>query len=193
MDSLIGGLPDSSEVLSEAPISLHPWQQLAAFWAIYWPATVAGTILGAYAFAFHFSGEHAYFDHRFAYALYDSLAVFILEAVVMHRLVRKNFRSFHLEVVRRSGERRRAFSMREAILVWWRFVSPQVFVWGAVWLLALFAAEMFSRPGVNLWLRPESNLSMVLFSPFMLGRAAVTEAMRRPYPGFRLEAYRGPR
>jgi len=169
---------------SEAPgwhISLAWRQKLAAYWSISWPALIASYSLVILLTSLYSVGQLA--GHFFAIGVVGNAAFFAAQAISTQRLVRKNYRSFRVEVRREDGQRVRRLSIREAGLVWLWILGPQlalllitsIIVW---WYDTLPAQTVQSISSLSLWLR------FLLVGPY-----AVDLAVRAKYPGFQLEAY----
>ena len=98
--------------------------------------------------------------------------------------MRKNYRTFRIEVLRHDGVRNRALSLREGSLVWLWILGPQLALFLAASLIAMFYAAkvpretMRSISAVVLWLR------ILLAGPY-----GIRLAMDAGYPGFRLQGY----
>jgi hypothetical protein len=170
---------------SEAPgwkIHLAWAQKLAAYWSICWPAWLVSWIL-----AFLSTSIYSVSDLKYrlpVIAIGGNLLFFGIQAVLIHRLVRKNYRSFRVEVIRGDGQRSRRLSTREVLRVWLWIMGPQlallltaslvVWCYGA----KLPPGTVRSITSLSLWLR------ILLVGPY-----AVDLALRVNYPGFRLQAY----
>lgn len=160
---------------SETPgwhIKLTWGQKVAAYWSISWPAWVASFIL-----------VDLFRDSVFVIPL-KNLAFFGVQAVLTHRLVRKNYRSFRVDVVRDDGQRSRRLSMREATMVWLWILAPQL-------AFILILSVVFW--GYRAKLPPEIVRGIpswsVLLEFLVVGPYAVDLALRAKYAGFRLEPY----
>jgi len=105
-------------------ISIAWRQKVAAFWSISWPAWIGsmGLIIGLT------SGYSVDLlqDNFSVIALGGNLAFFAIQALLTRRLVRKNYRSFRLYVVRDDGSKSRNLSIREAVSVWLWILWPQL-------------------------------------------------------------------
>lgn len=117
-------------------------------------------------------------------ALGGNLAFFVIQALLTGRLVRKNYRSFRLYVVRDDGSKSRKLSIREAVPVWLWILGPQlvlllivsVVVW--FWGTRLPSDTVRAFPSMSLWLR------FLVVGPYAVGLA-----LRPKYPVFRLDAH----
>jgi hypothetical protein len=123
-------------------------------------------------------------DNFSVIALGGNLAFFAIQALLTRRLVRKNYRSFRVYVVRDDGTKSRNLSIREAVSVWLWILGPQfallllvsVVVWFCGAKLPLDTVRGFSS--MSLWLR------FLVIGPYAAGLA-----LRPKYPTFRLEAH----
>ena len=123
-------------------------------------------------------------DNFSTIALGGNLVFFPIQALLTRRLVRKNYRSFRLYVVREDGTQSRKLSIREAVSVWLWILWPQlallllvsvvVWFWGA--RLPPDTVRRFSS--MSLWIR------FLVIGPYAVGLA-----LRPKYPAFRLEAH----
>jgi len=123
-------------------------------------------------------------DNFSVIALGGNLAFFAIQALLTRRLVRKNYRSFRLYVVRDDGSKSRNLSIWEAVSVWLWILWPQlallllmsvvVWFWGAK--LPPDTVRGFSS--MSLWIR------FLVIGPYAVGLA-----LRPKYPAFRLEAH----
>ena len=158
-------------------IKLSWGQNLAAFWSITWPALVGFLVL--------FSGYSPglFQEHLFA-NVGAKLAIFGMQAILTRRLVRKNYRSFRVYVVREGGERTRRLSIRETASVWLRIFMPQL-----VYYLLWFVIYLWGRTKIPLdTLRAISEIGVWL-QIFFVGPYGVDLAVRAKYPTFRLQPY----
>jgi hypothetical protein len=198
MDCPTCGLANPSEALrcdcgydfkvkepSETPgwrIDLAWRQKVAAFWSISWPAWVASFTLALLVTSLYPVSDLA--QHLPAISLGGNLLFFGIQAVLTRRLVRKNYRSFRVEILRDDGRPSRMLSVRQAIHVWLWILAPQLalllssslIVW---WYGAKIPPETVrSISSLTLWLR------FLVVGPY-----AVDLALRAKYAGFRLQAY----
>lgn len=122
-------------------------------------------------------------ENSFVLALGAHLAFFAIQALLTPRLVRKNFRSFHLYVLREDGSKGRKLSIRDALSVWqWIFV-PQL----AFFVLASLAVSFLETRVAPDAVRGFSSLALWL-RVLLIGPYAIGLALRRKYPSFRLQA-----
>ena len=163
-------------------ISIAWRQKVAAFWSISWPAWIGsmGLVIGL------MSGYSVDLlqDNFSVIALGGNLAFFTIQALLTRRLVRKNYRSFRVYVVRDDGSKSRNLSIREAVSVWLWILWPQlallllvsvvVWFWGA--RLPPDTVRRFSS--MSLWIR------FLVIGPYAVGLA-----LRPKYSAFRLEAH----
>jgi hypothetical protein len=163
-------------------ISLAWRQEVAAFWSISWPAWI-GSVALVILFTSGYSVDVLQ-DNFSIVALGGNLAFFGIQAVLTRRLVRKNYRSFRVYVVREGGAQSRDLSLREAASVWLRIFGPQL------------AFLLFTSLVVGFWRTklPTDTVrglsSMSLWLRFLvIGPYAVNLALRVKYPTFLLQAY----
>jgi hypothetical protein len=94
-----------------------PWaQKIAAFWSISLPALLGSLGVGILCTR-AFSGDAVY-ANRSLIALAGYLAFFAFQSLLTRRLVRKDYRSFRLHVVRDDGSKSRSLTIPEAVTVW---------------------------------------------------------------------------
>ena len=169
---------------SNAPdwdINLAWRQKVAAYWSISWPAWVA-----SFTFMVLVTRRYsvdALADHFSLIAVAGNLAFFGIQAVLTHRLVRKNYRSFRVDVIPEDCRRSSVLSMRDAGLVWLSILGPQLA------LLLISSLVVWRYRGS---LPPEtvggiSSLSLGLRF-LAVGPYSVGLAVQVKYPGFRLQA-----
>lgn len=157
-------------------------QKIAAFWSISWPAWISS--MGLVTLLTSGYSVELLQDNFSIVALGGNLAFFAIQALLTRRLVRKNYRSFRVYVVRDDGSKIRNLSIREAVSVWLWMLGPQfallllvsvvVRFWGA--MLPSDTVRGFSS--MSLWLR------FLVIGPYAVGLA-----LRAKYPAFRLEAH----
>ena len=163
-------------------ISIAWRQKVAAFWSISWPAWIGsmGLVIGLT------SGYSVDLlqDNFSVIALGGNLAFIAIQALLTRRLVRKNYRSFRLYVVRDDGSKSRNLSIREAVSVWLWILWPQlallllVSVVGWFWGAKLPPDTVRGFSSMSLWIR------FLVIGPYAVGLA-----LRPKYPAFRLEAH----
>jgi hypothetical protein len=110
---------------SETPawrITLAWRQTVAAFWSISWPAWLA-SVCGLAVFAFDDIDLDTYAP---LLSLIGQAVYLGVQLPLVHRLVRKNYRSFRITVIRDDGPEERHLTMREAVHVWLWIVGPQL-------------------------------------------------------------------
>jgi hypothetical protein len=112
---------------SEVPgweIRLAWRQKLAAFWSISWPAVAVSFVLSLLLLS-HDSVDVAR-AHLTWIALAGNVSFFLVQAALTNRIVRKNYRSFRVVVLRNDGQQSRSLSARESMSVWLWVMGPQV-------------------------------------------------------------------
>ena len=132
-------------------ISLAWRQKIAAFWSISWPAWIGS--MGLVILLTSGYSVDLLQDNLSVIALGGNLAFFAIQALLTRRLVRKNYRSFRVYVVRDDGSKSRNLSIREAVSVWLWILGPQfallLLVSVVVWAkLTRWAARKVSSPTV---------------------------------------------
>src|SRR5438132_14410335 len=114
---------ESSDTALDLAIDLTWQQKVAAHWSIYWPTMVLFLLtLIILLPLFHVEVR----EHVTVMWLAANSVFFTLQAIVIRRLVRKNYRSFRVEIVRDDGQRSRTVSMRPVVLVWLGVLLPLV-------------------------------------------------------------------
>jgi hypothetical protein len=117
-------------------------------------------------------------------SLVEDLVFFGIQAVLTPRLIRKDYRSFRVGLLRTDGMQRRRFSVGDAALVYLWILGPQLALLLAAtltvwWLRAKLPPEALRYISASsLWLR------FLAIGPYAIGLA-----LRVRYPGFRLQAY----
>jgi uncharacterized membrane protein YsdA (DUF1294 family) len=166
----------------EPELSLSWQQRFAAFWAISWPAWIVS--FATVSFDLSFDSTNPPSHHLWIASIIAQIAFFATQALLVHRLPRKKFRTFRLEVVRDGGESSRTLSAKEGVEVWFWIIWPQVMVVTVLSLLAFWmdskGATEVSRgiPGLAMWTR------ILIVGPY-----AIDLAMRTKYSGFRMRIY----
>jgi hypothetical protein len=162
-------------------ISLAWRQKVAAFWSISWPAWIGS--MGLVILLTSGYSVDLLQDNFSVIALGGNLAFFAIQALLTRRLVRKNYRSFRVYVIRGDGSKSRELSIREAVSVWLWILGPQfallllvsVVVW--FWGAKLPSETVRGFSSMSLWLR------FLVVGPYAVGLA-----LRPKYPTFRLAA-----
>jgi hypothetical protein len=163
-------------------ISLAWRQKVAAFWSISWPAWIGS--MGLVILLTSGYSVDLLQDNFSVIALGGNLAFFAIQAFLTRRLVRKNYRSFRVYVVRDDGSKSRNLSVREAVSVWLWILGPQfallllVSVVVGFWGAKLPSDTVRGFSSMSLWLR------FLVIGPYAVGLA-----LRPKYPMFRLEAH----
>jgi hypothetical protein len=160
------------------PISLAWGQKLSAFWSISWPAWIVSFLV---VFLLGYSGDLLRQDFSII-AVGGNLAFLGIQALLTPRLVRKNYRSFRVYVVREDGTQSRKMSIPEAVSVWLWILWPQ---FAFLLLVSLVVWSLGSKaPDV---VRGFSTM-LAWFRVLVVGPYAVGLAVRVKYAAFRLEA-----
>ena len=162
-------------------INLAWRQKVAAFWSISWPAWIGSFVL-VILLTSGYSVELLQ-DNFSIVALGGNLAFFGIQTLLTRRLVRKDYRSFRMYVVRSDGRQDRKLSLREAASVWLWIFGPQL-------ALLLVASLVVWFSGTKLPSQTIRGLtSMSLWLRFLVvGPYGVDLALRAKYPTFRLQA-----
>lgn len=168
---------------AQLPTIALAWRQrVAAFWLLAWPSwlisfvllmflTTAWTVVGL--------RKHA---ELLAWA--SALSFLLCQAVFVPRMLRKRFRSFRLDVLRKDGSSSATLSASEIARVWWKIILPQIVFLLAVWLLQVLLRDRLSAdtartiPTLSLWCR------VLAVGPF-----GIYCAVPADYPGFWLKAF----
>jgi hypothetical protein len=156
-------------------INLAWRQKLAAYWSVSWPPWIS-TIVMAVLVAGPAVTRHT--------ALAATHPFFGIQALLIPRLVRHDYRTFRVYTIRDDGRQDRTLSMREAVLVWVWMLGPQLaLLLGSSLLVWWYGPKLppqtvQSISSLALWLR------FLAVGPYSIGLA-----LRARYPGFRLQAY----
>jgi hypothetical protein len=107
------------------------------------------------------------------------LSFFIMQILLVQRLVRKNYRSFRICVVHDDGQQSRTMSVRQTLLVGFCVVGFQVGFIMSLLLIAILSGATIGRAvlALEVWLRF-----------FVAGPYSIALALRVRYPGFQLQA-----
>ena len=123
-------------------------------------------------------------SHAQALALLAHLIFFVTQALLTSRLVRKNYRTFRIGMIRDDGERSRKFSLRNTFLVWIWILGPQLALLLTTWVIISWYSDRLQAETIR------AISSLVQFARFLIvGPYAVALALRVKYRGFRLQAY----
>jgi hypothetical protein len=163
-------------------INLAWRQKVAAYWSISWPAWI-GSFVVVILFTSGYSVD--LLQENFSIiAIGGNLTFFAIQALLTGRLVRKNYRSFRVYVVRDVGTQSRNLSIREAVSVWLWILGPQLALLLLVSLVVWFWGTKLPPDTVR------GFSSMALWLRFLVvGPYAVDLALRVKYPAFRLQAH----
>ena len=171
--------------LSKTPewsINLAWRQKVAAYWLITWPASVGSFTVAVLLTSLYPIDDPV--DNFPLIGLAGHLSFFGIQVVLTRRLVRKDFRSFRVGVLRKDGQGSRTLSRRETGMVWLWIFGPQL-------ALLLTASVVFGWYAAGLQAETVSGISSLLvwLRFLVIGPYAVDLALRAKYPGFRLQAY----
>jgi hypothetical protein len=159
------------------PINLTWSQQFAAFWSILWPCLLASYFLDA----IFFQGRPITGAIQFTPIVIRLLG----QGILSFRLVRKNYRTFWIGVLRQGEPLKRSFGFSESIRVWIQLIWLQI---AFVVIVSLFFAWNNDRASAQT-MRSLGSLSNFLYY-LVVGPLAIDWAMYAHYRGFRLQAYR---
>jgi hypothetical protein len=120
-------------------------------------------------------------DHQYMISLGGNFVFFVIQLLLTQRLVRKNYRSFRVYVVRADGERSRDVSFQEALRLWSRILLVQVVFYLSLSAIAFLPGlpdgAIRSLSSLGGWLR------FLVVGPFAVGFA-----LRAKYSGLRFQA-----
>ena len=164
--------------LSE-PINLTWRQELAAWWSIFWPCWIL-SILPAAIF-FRVTGR----SMPSVLLSTTKILFYVGQPILLFRLVRKNYRSFWIGILREGEPANQKLTLRDSIRIWRQLLVLQVAFYVGLLLLAVWLTSI-GQPETSRRL----NVFETLFGIFIVGPAAIRWAMLGNYKGFRLQAYR---
>ena len=127
---------------------------------------------------------HLFQDNFSIIALRGNLSFSAIQALLARRLVRKNYRSFCLYVVRDDGSKSRDLSMREAVSVWLWILWPQFAFLLLVSVVVWFWGAQLPLETVRGFLSMSLRIRFLVVGPYAVGLA-----LRPQYAAFRLEAH----
>lgn len=153
-------------------------QKMAAYWSIAWPAQL-GWFLVLGALASRYATPDEVTRHVRSINLFAFLSFFAIQAPLVQRLVRKNYRSFRIYAVHPDGSQTRRLSLRENSLVVLCVLGFQASFILALLLIAAASGGESARAILTLeiWLR------FLVAGPY-----SIAVGLRVRYPGFRLQA-----
>jgi hypothetical protein len=162
-------------------ITLAWRQRVAAFWLLAWPSwLISFVLLMVLTTGWTALGPRT---HAEVLAWASALSFLLCQGIFVPRMLRKRYRSFRLEIVRKSGSGTPTLTTAEVARVWLRIVWPQVAFLVAVWFLQFSLADHLNAdtirviPTLSLWGR------ILVVGPF-----GIYSAVPADYPEFRLEA-----
>jgi hypothetical protein len=157
-------------------IRLRWAQKVAASWSIFWPSWIVSLAVAA----FLLPADPGDQDLMRSFAVGTVLRM-IIQGLLCRRLVRKNYQSFYVSLLREGDEEpSRRMLPEEQGRIGLQFLLPQLvltFLLG--WFYLTVPAEIASS------LNSLANFVVI----FVINPAALSWAMGRNYPGFRLQAY----
>jgi hypothetical protein len=159
------------------PIDLKWSQQLAAFWSILWPCWLLSFLLVAV--------FRRVLEVTIALQVFLTVTHLVGQGILSFRLVRKNYRTFWIGVVRQGEPLKRDLGLPEMIRIWLQLVWPQIAFVVAVSVFLIWYKDRIPAETT----RSLNSLSQWVFI-LVVGPAAIRWAMYANYPGFRLQAYR---
>lgn len=166
----------------DEPIKLTWGQQLAASWAITWPALLMPWVL---VLVIAVVGYDPNWVHPTLAAVLSALSFLFCQGVLIFRLVRKNYRSFWVGIVRDGASPTRKLSIGNAFSVWFQFIWPQ-----AAFLAAVYIFIFWMGPDPDASSVRSLNSASLLARILLVGPIAIRCVMYAKYPDFRLQAYR---
>ena len=122
-------------------------------------------------------------SHAELLAWASALSFLICQGVFVQRMLRKKYRSFQLEVVRKDRTKAATLATAEVGLVWLKIIWPQVVFLAAVWLVQVALADRLSADTTRLIQTLSLWGRILVVGPFGIYCAVPAE-----YPEFRLEA-----
>jgi hypothetical protein len=157
------------------PINLTWSQELAASWSIFWPSWIASYVL---------PGLIREILVQISFSGY--LVIWLAGLSVMSsRLVRKNYRSFFVGVLKEGEPLNRTFTRSEQLDVLKRLLVPYITFLVGTYLLSSWILNFVSFQTMQ-----SLNELATLFLILIVGPAAIRWTMYAKYRGFRLQAYR---
>jgi hypothetical protein len=154
-------------------------QKLAAYWSISSPAFLA-SFAAVFWFTRKWSLDHLA-SHALMVSLVGNLVFYLVQLILTPRLVRKNYRSFRLNVVREDGEQTRRPSTPETVRLWIWILWPQIALLVLSNCVALyFAGNSEALGGVVTLTR---WLQFLIVGPYAIGFG-----LQVRHPGFWIEA-----
>lgn len=163
-------------------INLAWRQKLAAYWSISWPGLLVSyinIILVTALIPFD-----SLKDSVPTIIIANAVIFFGLQAILVPRLVWKNYRTFRIVVVRENGQETRGLTMGEVLRVWLWIFAPQL----ALLLIVLMIAVWYGNKLPATTLQAIDTLSRWLLF-LVVGPYSIASALRAKYPGFRLIAH----
>jgi len=169
------------EAQSWPKISLAWRQRLAAFWLLVWPSwLISFALLMVLTLGWTVVGLRT---HGEFLGWASALSFLLCQGILVRRMVRKRYRSFRLEVVRKDASGTATLTTAEVARIWLKIVWPQVVFLVAIWLVQLSLGSRLSADTI----RAISTISLwgriLVVGPFGVYCAVAAE-----YPTFRLEA-----
>lgn len=165
------------------PIIALAWRQrVAAFWLLAWPSwLISVSLLMILTMGWAVVGLRSHAD-LLSWA--SALSFLLCQGIFVKRMLRKRYRSFRLEIVRKHESETTTLTTTEVVRVWLNIIWPQVAFLVAVWLMQVSLGGHLSAdfirvlPTLSLWGR------ILIVGPF-----GVYWAVAADYPAFRLEAF----
>ena len=165
-------------------ITLAWRQKVAAYWSICWPAMLFTFCTVLFSTLRYELEDLNRLGVRLEILLTTAISYFGIQAILVHRLVRKTYRSFRIAIIREGEQSARKFTAPEGGYVFLRLLAVQ----GSYYVGYSFLLQLLSFVVAPQTLRPFMS-SMVWLMPLAFGPAAVNYAVRSKYIGFRLQAY----
>jgi hypothetical protein len=164
-------------------IELGAGQSIAAYWSISWQSLVA--LLVATMLIAVFASSDSLGGKRVSTFLGLNVLLLTVHALMVPRLVRKNYRTFVVSVIREGEQPARNLSPEEIASVCIRVLWPQIAFLAILNITTYFLRERLSEETIR------GLTSLSLWGRFLLiGPLAIQGAMNARYSGFRLQAFR---
>ena len=179
------------DFISNTPTEVPGWaielawrQKVAAYWSIYWPAMLVTFFVVIFTTLDYNLKDLNRLGVRLQIMGTTAITFYGLQALLVHRLVRKTYRSFRIAVIRDGQEPARKFTAPEGGSVYLRLLGVQIGYYLAYVLLFQLLGLVVSAEVLQPFLS-----KLVWLMPLAFGPSAVNYAVHAEYVGFRLQAY----
>ena len=163
-------------------INLAWRQRVAASWSITWPCWLLSFLVIFFVPVVYARGESA--GHLQAASVIAAVVFFLTQALLVPRLVKKQYRTFRVTAIREDGQSVHGLSAYETLSIWLRIVWPQV-----VFLLAIFIITSWPTYHLDAPTRNSINSLSLWLRILVIGPASIQIAMQAKYSGFHLQAH----